>query len=180
MVCSIPSHVWKKILGGGEEGKREGMKRSQRRRSVISSLPVPVLMVPVWLPGCSPNPPLLPIPLFLIPLKWWWIDLTQRKWLFNAHIFLVIHRWGLGFVKGICCLLLLCMCIWNTLWQKISCRKNIYPFQHPQNLKFVFWYMSLHLLVGTCWWTHVHNTTCVRVHFCVCVCVLFIKGSLWS
>lgn len=90
-----------------EKGGNE--KEPEEEEECDLLLPVPVLMVPVWFPGCSPlqclpqsttatHPPFL-------PLKWWWIDLIQRKWLFNAHIFWLYldGGWGLSNVFVVCC-----------------------------------------------------------------------------
>lgn len=119
--CSNPTHAL--MLDGPLHSQpcveEDSWKRRRRRENGRNKkepeeeeecdllLPVPV---PVWLPGCSPYQSLptihwsYTIPPFL-PLKWWWIDLTQRKWLLNAHIFWLYigEGWGLSYVFHVCC-----------------------------------------------------------------------------
>lgn len=171
------NHVRRKILGGGEEGKREGMWRSQRRRSVFFCS----LSWSWWYPsgcqavcpsGASPSPPLLPIPRFSTTKMM--MDCSQpAEMTFKLPHFLVVHRWGQGFIKSICFLLLLLLCVWKLLWQKIVFCKNIYPFKLPQKPKICI-LIYIYVFAFAC------GPMCGCICVCVWVCVLFIKGSLWS
>lgn len=154
-----PTHPLMIFLGEKKGKGREGEGAGGR---VWSPAPVFMRHPSGWQvshsSGASPDLPLSPPPFFGIPLKLWWIDLTQQKW--PRFFWLYVHRLGLGVYKMY--LLFLWTYVWNTQWQILI--NSYFPKTSMCAL--------ICVLAFACGPTCVTLCVCGCISGCVCVCSL--------